>query len=228
MTPPRPSLSLVLPARDEARNIGAALERARLVLGRLCKEYEILVVDDGSRDATAAIAARFPEARVLRHPSGRGYGAALRTGLAASRMEWIAFTDADLQFEIAELERLLAVADAADLVIGVRAPRRDPWRRRLLGAVWNALVRSLLGLPVRDVNCAFKLLRREAVAKLPLHSAGAAINAELLARAVARGLRVREVPVSHFPRRAGRPSGARPAVIARALVELVRLWRELR
>jgi glycosyltransferase involved in cell wall biosynthesis len=224
----RPSLSLVLPARDEAPSIGESLERARAVLGRLTKEYEILVVDDGSRDATAEIAARFPEARLLRHPSGRGYGAALRTGLAAARMEWVAFTDADLQFELAELERLLAVAEDADLVIGVRAPRRDPLRRRLLGLGWNALVRALLGLPVRDVNCAFKLLRRTAVADLELRSSGAAINAELLARAAARGLRLREVPVSHFPRRAGRPTGARPAVIARALVELAGLWRELR
>jgi hypothetical protein len=143
-------------------------------------------------------------------------------------MDWIAFTDADLQFELAELERLLAVAEDADLVIGVRAPRRDPLRRRLLGLGWNALVRALLGLPVRDVNCAFKLLRRTAVADLELRSSGAAINAELLARAAARGLRLREVPVSHFPRRAGRPTGARPAVIARALVELAGLWRELR
>jgi glycosyltransferase involved in cell wall biosynthesis len=224
----RPTLSLVLPARDEARNIAASLERARAVLGRLTKEYEILVVDDGSRDATAEIAARFAEARLLRHPCGRGYGAALRTGLAAARMDWVAFTDADLQFELAELERLLAVAHDADLVIGVRAPRRDPLRRQLLGRGWNALVRALLGLPVQDVNCAFKLLRRAAVAELELRSSGAAINAELLARAAARGLRLREVPVSHFPRRAGRATGARPAVIARALVELAGLWRELR
>jgi glycosyltransferase involved in cell wall biosynthesis len=224
----RPTLSLVLPARDEARNIAASLERARAVLGRLTKEYEILVVDDGSRDATAEIAARFAEARLLRHPCGRGYGAALRTGLAAARMDWVAFTDADLQFELAELERLLAVADDSDLVIGVRAPRRDPLRRQLLGRGWNALVRALLGLPVQDVNCAFKLLRRAAVAELELRSSGAAINAELLARAAARGLRLREVPVSHFPRRAGRATGARPAVIARALVELAGLWRELR
>jgi glycosyltransferase involved in cell wall biosynthesis len=224
----KPTLSLVLPARDEARNIAASLERARAVLGRLTKEYEILVVDDGSRDATAEIAARFPEARLLRHPRGRGYGAALRTGLAAARMDWIAFTDADLQFELAELERLFAVAGDADLVIGVRAPRRDPLRRRLLGRGWNALVRAALGLAVVDVNCAFKLLRRAAVADLELRSSGAAINAELLARAAARGLRLREVPVSHFPRRAGRASGARPAVIARALVELASLWRELR
>lgn len=224
----RPSLSLVLPARDEAQSIGTALERARAVLGRLTKEYEILVVDDGSRDATAEIAARYPEAHLLRHPSGRGYGAALRTGLAAARMDWVAFTDADLQFELAELERLLDVAGDADLVIGVRSPRRDPLPRRLLGRGWNALVRAALGLPVRDVNCAFKLLRRAAVAELELRSRGAAINAELLARAAARGLRLREVPVSHFPRRAGRASGARPSVIARALVELARLWWDLR
>ncbi len=224
----RPSVSLVLPARDEAHSIGTALERARAALGRLTKEYEILVVDDGSRDATAEIAARVPEARLLHHGRGLGYGAALRTGLAAARMDWIAFTDADLQFDLDELERLLAVADDADLVIGVRAPRRDPLRRRLLGRGWNALVRALLGTPVRDVNCAFKLLRRSALLGLPLQSTGAAINAELLARALARGLRLREVPVSHFPRRLGRASGARPAVIARALVELARLHRELR
>lgn len=223
----RPSVSLVVPAHDEAPNIGAFLQQARQVLPRVTKEHEIIVVDDGSRDETVGIVRAFPGVRLLRHERNRGYGAALRSGLREARLGWIFFTDADLQFDLADLDLLIEASAEADIVAGYRSPRQDRWMRHLLGWGWGRLVRRLFGLRVRDVDCAFKLFRREVLDAIPIDSVGAFINTEVLVRAAALGFRLREVPVRHFPRRAGRASGARPRVILRAFRELVALRRRL-
>jgi glycosyltransferase involved in cell wall biosynthesis len=222
------SLSLVLPAHDEAANIAEAISGVRRVLERVTAEFEIVVVDDGSRDQTAAIAAAFPEVRLVRHERNLGYGAALRTGFRAARMPWVAFMDSDLQFDPEDLVRLLDARDRVDIVAGYRSPRRDPWSRCLLGSAWTALVRLLFGIRVRDVDCALKLFRKSVLDALPLESNGAFINAEILIRARAKGFRMLQLPVRHLPRRAGRSSGANLRVIARALGELFRLRRRLR
>ena len=227
-----PRLSLVFPVFDEEDNVGPLLEAALALAPRLATPFEIVVVDDGSRDRSPAIVAtlcrRDPRVRLLRHPANRGYGAALRSGLRAARGELVFFTDADLQFDLAELATLLAHADACDLVVGYRAPRRDPWRRRALAWGHRLVVRALFGLAVRDIDCAFKVFRRPVIEALPLASIGAFVNTELLLRARRAGFRIREVPVTHRPRVAGRSKGATPRVIARALVELGLLYRELR
>ena len=223
----RPSISLVLPAYNEASNLRPLLEEARRTLSRLTKEHEIIVVDDGSRDETARIAREFGGVRLLSHARNRGYGAALRTGLRAARMDWIVFTDADLQFRLADLVALLQARGDVDIVAGYRAPRRDPLRRRMLGWGWGWLVRVLYGLRVRDVDCAFKLFRRQVLDAIPIESVGAFITTEILVRAAAEGFRIREVPVRHYPRASGSASGARPRVILRALRELVVLRRRL-
>lgn len=223
----RPSISLVLPAHDEAPNLGPLLAEARRILPRIAKEYELIVVDDGSRDATAEIATRTPGVRLVRHERNRGYGAALRSGLRAARCDWIFFTDADLQFDLDDLPALLEASHGVDIVAGYRAPRRDPPLRQLLGWGWGRLVRAVHGIRVRDVDCAFKLLRRSVIDAIPIESVGAFVNTEILVRAAAHGFRIREVPVRHFPRRAGRSSGARPRVILRALGELLALRHRL-
>ena len=227
-----PRLSLVFPVFDEEDNVGPLLEAALALAPRLASPFEIIVVDDGSRDRSAAIVeARCrsdPRVRLLRHPANRGYGAALRSGLRAARGELVFFTDADLQFDLAELATLLAQADAFDLVVGYRAPRRDPWRRRALARGHRLVVRALFGLSVRDIDCAFKVFRRPVIEALPLASIGAFVNTELLLRARRAGFRIREVPVTHRPRIAGRSKGATLRVIARALLELGSLYRELR
>jgi glycosyltransferase involved in cell wall biosynthesis len=223
----RPSISLVLPAHDEAENIGRLLAQAQEVLPQISKEHEIIVVDDGSRDATARVVTRFKGVQLLRHEQNRGYGAALRTGLQSARMGWVFFTDADLQFDLRDLAELLAVSSETDIVAGYRAPRRDPPTRRLLGWGWGRLVRWLYGLDVRDVDCAFKLFRRQVLKEIPIESVGAFVNTEILVRASAAGFRIRQIPVRHFPRTAGSPSGARPRVILRAIRELVGLRRRL-
>jgi glycosyltransferase involved in cell wall biosynthesis len=223
----RLAVSLVLPAHDEAANIGEAIEGARRVLARATEVYEIIVVDDGSRDETAAIAASFPEVRVVRHDRNRGYGAALRSGFRAARKPWVALMDADLQFDPEDLARLFDASEGVDIVAGYRAPRRDPPARRLLGAAWTALIRVLFRLPVRDVDCALKLFRKALLDALPLASDGAFINAEILVRARAHEARVRQIPVRHLPRLSGRSSGANLRVIARAVRELIELRRGL-
>lgn len=230
-----PELSLVFPAWNERRNLERLLDAALGLGTALGRRIEVVVVDDGSRDATAALLdawrERHPELRVVTHPENRGYGAALRSGLRAARGELVFFSDADLQFELSELKRLLAEAEqpgGCDVVAGYRAPRRDPPGRRVLAWGWGRMVRALFDCPVRDIDCAFKLFRRPVIEAIPIASIGAFVNTEILVRARSTGFRIGEVPVSHRPRTAGRQSGARPRVIARALVELAALYRELR
>jgi glycosyltransferase involved in cell wall biosynthesis len=230
--PLRPTLSLVLPALNEAENLAVALPGARRQLALLCEDFEIIVVDDGSIDDTAqvvrAAAAEDPRVRLVQHPRNRGYGSALRSGFHAARFERVAFTDADLQFDLAELGPLLDLSAWHDVVIGYRAQRQDPWNRRLNAWAWGQLVNRTFDLSVRDVNCAFKVFRRDLLQELALRSEGAFVNTELLAQLRARGASIREVPVTHRPRLRGEQTGAKPRVVLRAFVELAGLYGELR
>lgn len=223
-------LSVVLPAHNEADNLGPVIEDVLAYLDARGGEGEIVVVDDGSTDTTGECVRRWEarDARVrgIRHRVNAGYGAALRTGLAHASGERVCLMDADRQFAAVDIGRLEALP--ADLVLGVRAPRRDPWVRVVPGRGWNALVNATLGLGVRDVDCALKLLHRRVIERCPLRSSGAFISAELVARARAAGLGVREVEVEHHPRRAGRATGLSLPVVARACVELAVVGRGLR
>jgi glycosyltransferase involved in cell wall biosynthesis len=226
------SLSFVLPAFNEAANIVEAVARCVAVGEDLGLDFEVVVVDDGSDDETRlladAVAADEPRVRTLHHPRNHGYGAALRSGLFAARKSHVFFTDADLQFDVGEIDRLLDRASDADIVAGYRAPRRDPLGRRINGWAWSRLVGAIFGLDVRDVDCAFKVFDRRVFERIPVHSLGAFVNTEILVRARAEGFTLTEVAVSHYPRRAGRPTGAHPRVILRAVRELLGLHRELR
>jgi len=228
----RPTLSLVFPVFDEEQNLGQLLEHSLRLAPRLTQDYEIVVVDDGSRDGSAAVVAAHcrvnPRIRLVRHASNRGYGAALRAGLREARGELVFFSDADLQFDLDEIATLLAHTREFDVVAGYRQARSDPWPRRLLAWAWGALVRSLFELQVRDIDCAFKVFRRHVLDAIPIASIGAFINTEILVRASKANYRIHQVPVSHRRRRHGRQTGARPRVILRALIELASLYRELR
>ncbi|MFW6050839.1 MAG: glycosyltransferase family 2 protein [Myxococcota bacterium] len=226
---PLPSLSIVLPCRNEAPSVQRVARDAVRVGRTVARRLEVLVVDDGSRDDTGelveAVARELPEVRALRNGESRGYGGALCRGFAEARMAWVFYTDGDGQFDVAQLPALVGLLGHCDLATGFRSPRCDPPWRVLNGRAWSALTRVLLGIPVRDVNCAFKLFPRALVQPEAPSSRGALISAELLARAHRRGYRIGEAPVTHRPRLAGRPSGNHPAVIARAFVELARLLR---
>ena len=229
-------LSYFFPAHDEEANLEELVREAIGALPAIAEEFEIVVVDDGSRDATPAIAdelaARHPGVvRAVHHETNLGYGAALRTGFAATRHELIAFTDGDRQFRVADLGRLterLAAPDAPDVVVGYRLRRADPMLRTVYARLYRLANRLFFGLRIRDVDCACKLFRRAALGGLRVESGGAFFSAELLIKLRAAGRTVVEVSVPHHPRTAGRPTGARPSVVFRAMRDFwalrLRLW----
>ncbi|HXE44244.1 MAG TPA: glycosyltransferase family 2 protein [Conexibacter sp.] len=227
-----PGLSIVLPCFNEQDNVADAIRYATAAASAVAEDYEVIVVNDGSTDATAERAAAFAAAdrrvRLVVHAVNRGYGDALRSGLDAARMPWVFLTDADLQFDLRELERFLPLVADADVLVGRRAQRRDPLLRRANAGAWNWLVRRLFALPIRDVDCAFKLIRAELLDGLELKAHGAMISTELVVRLLARGARLQERDVEHRPRVAGEQSGANPRVVLRAFRELVLLRGELR
>ena len=219
-----------MPAFNEEETISVAVANVRQALHDLTRDFEIIVVDDGSTDGTLArldALAAASEVRVVRLPENRGYGWALRAGFAAASRPLLFFTDSDDQFDAMDLSRLLAVIESADIVIGHREARRDGRLRAALSSGYNALVRTLLEVHVRDVNCAFKLVRREVLVAMNLVSTGYAINAEIMARAARASLRVCEVPVTHRPRLAGR-SKVSIANVPSSLLDLLWLRRALR
>ena len=225
-------LSLILPAHNEEGNLEWVVREALAALPAAFQRSEVIVVDDGSADATPAIAARLvaedPRVRVIRHPRNQGYGAALRSGFAAARGDWILFMDADRQFDIREVVKLAPLAGSYDIVAGYRLKRRDSLRRVALGATFNLVVRLLFGVRVRDIDCGFKLFRAELIRSLELRAPGALINTEILALAHRQGAALVEIGVNHYPRPAGEQSGGSPRVVLRALDETMRLWWRLR
>jgi glycosyltransferase involved in cell wall biosynthesis len=228
-TMPAPRLegiSLVLPVHNEAINLPWMLRRAAEKLPELARQVEVVIVDDGSTDGSAALARAQAadldlELRVVTHRQKSGYGITVADGLRASRMPWVAFTDADGQFDIGDLARLAAVSDRADLIGGWRIERQDARMRSVVSGTFNVLLFVLYGLRVRDVDCALKLMRGEFLQSIELENRSALLNAELYLKARMGGWRVMQVPVPHYPRRAGRRSGARPRAIVRAMKELV-------
>jgi len=231
MEPAKHALSIVLPAYDEEANIVEAVRRATDVAERLCSDHEVIVVDDGSQDRTADIvhdiALRDPRVRLIRHPDNLGYGEALRSGFRAARLDYVFFTDADNQFDLNDLERFLPWAGRVDVVAGFRANRSDPIFRHINAKAWNYLVRALFYVPVRDINCAFKLFRRSLFDEIEIESGGAMVNTELMVKLGRAGASVVEFPVMHYPRTAGTARGANPLVIIRAFRELARMRRQL-
>src|SRR5262245_24762971 len=228
----RVTLSVIFPAFNEEANIRHTVEASRIVLPKLAETWEIILVNDGSRDATTPIcdelAERYPEVRAIHHVENRGYGAALKSGILAARHDYIFFTDSDGQFDLQELEHLIQWASEYDIVTGYRAKRQDPPHRLINAWGWKTLVRMVLGVKVRDIDCAFKIFQRSVFDRVQIRSVGAMVNTEILAQANSFGMRIHEVKVSHYPRRAGKPSGANLRVIAKAFRELFRLWGQLR
>jgi glycosyltransferase involved in cell wall biosynthesis len=226
------SISAVLPAYNEEGNIREAVHRTMEAVAAHTSDYEIVVVDDGSRDRTSEILqatmAEHPQVRVVRHQVNRGYGGALRSGFEAATKELVFLVASDNQYDPSEISRLLPLMGGADIVTGYRARRQDPFLRRIYAWCWNTLVNLLFGYLGRDVDCAFKLFRREILEEIALTSSGALIDTQLLAGARRQGFRIREVAVSHFPREVGQQTGANVRVVLRAFRDLIRYWWELR
>ena len=236
-TPPRvPALSYFFPAHDEEANLQSLVDEALEALPEIAERFEIVAVDDGSRDATPAIADRLAAAhpdvvRAVHHPTNLGYGAALRSGFRAARFDLVCFTDGDRQFRVADLARLtsrLAEPDAPDVVVGYRLRRADPPIRALYARLYRLANRIWFGVRVRDIDCACKLFRRAALEGVRVESGGAFFSAELLVKLRAADRTMAEVGVPHYPRTAGSPTGAKPSVVWRAVKDFwglrLRMW----
>lgn len=223
------SLSLVFPAYNEEGNIQAVLEAAEKAGRQLTNNLEILIVNDGSNDRTAELvrqaAITNPSIKLINNSTNLGYGQTVWRGLKAAKSDWLFFSDADSQFDLAEIGKLLARTDKHRVVIGYRAQRQDPFFRLVNARLWGRLVDAFFGLGVKDIDCAFKLFHRTALDNVEVLSGGATFSAELLIRLKKNGQLFAEVPVTHLPRPTGQTTGAKPAVIIRALRELWRLYR---
>ena len=229
-------LSYFFPAHNEEANLAGLVAEALETLPSLADTFEIVIVNDGSKDATGRIADELTGAnpgvvRAVHHPTNYGYGAALRSGFRSSRYEHVAFTDGDRQFQVVDLGRLierLAEADRPDVVVGYRIKRADPFIRTAYARIYKLANRIFFGLQVRDVDCACKLFRCEALEGIAVESGGAFFSAELLIKLQAAGRSIAQVGVPHYPRTAGSPTGAKPSVVFRAVKDFwflrLRLW----
>ena len=218
------SISIVLPTYNEEAVIGTTLERVLNVMSEWGEDFEVLVVNDGSRDRTGYIVAAVmevePRVRMVTHEHNQGYGAALVSGFAAATKELTFFMDADGQFDINDLRAFFLFIDRYDAVIGYRINRQDSSMRKLNAWGWKLLISWVLDVHVRDIDCAFKLLHTDFLHQHLLQTRGAMINAELLYTLQQAGGIYKELSVHHLPRQAGRATGAKPSVILRAFREL--------
>lgn len=218
------SLSVILPAYNEEALIGQTLCTVMAALSSWMHDFEVIVANDGSKDRTADIVAQVAaydrRIRLVNHPVNQGYGAALVTGFESVNKELAFFMDADGQFDIRDLVRFFPLIDEYGAVLGYRRERQDTWMRKLNAWGWKQLVRFIFGIHVRDIDCAFKLFRAEFFRTQRLETRGAMINVEIIYKLARAGYTYTEVGVQHLPRRAGKATGAKPAVILRALREL--------
>ncbi|OGD86620.1 hypothetical protein A2Z23_01090 [Candidatus Curtissbacteria bacterium RBG_16_39_7] len=228
-----PAISVFFPAHNEEKNIQKSVLQALVILPQVAQEFEIIVIDDGSIDKTAAIVKRIankkPAVKLISHKTNLGYGASLKTGFYSSRYPLICFTDSDGQFDFSEIKFFLPHLKRSDLIVGYRRKRAEGLMREINAKAWAFLIRILFGLKVKDLDCAFKVIKKRVIDKIPkLESEGAMISAELLVKTKKMGFKIAEIPVSHYPRKAGIQTGANLKVIAKAFLDLFRLYPKLR
>ncbi|MBN1295914.1 glycosyltransferase family 2 protein [bacterium] len=227
----RYSLSVFFPAHNEIESLPGIVKAAGDICRELVGDFEIIIVDDGSTDGTSELADRLessePGVRVVHHGMNRGYGGALRSGFLSAKKDLIFYTDADAQFDMAELRDVLPMIETADVVTCYRTGRCDPWHRSLNTWLFEKTVSLVFGLKIRDPDCAYKIYRREVIEQMELTSDGAMIDVEMLLQAQRAGYRIVQRGVRHYPRKSGMPSGANIRVILKAFREMIRLWRRL-
>jgi len=225
-------LSIVLPAYNEEGNIERAVRSAFEGASRIPVTCEVVAVDDGSRDGTAAILKRLlaefgSSLRLVEHPRNLGYGVALRDGFRATRGELVFYTDSDNQFDLGELADFMPLLESNDAALGYRTFRQDPWLRKFVSLGFNRLSSFAFGMSVLDLNCSFKLFRGDLIRGLPLVSTDFFIDTELVARIHRGGYRYVQRGVRHYPRTVGH-STVRPSDVPRTLASLARMWFRLR
>jgi glycosyltransferase involved in cell wall biosynthesis len=227
-----PGLSIFFPAYNDAGTIASLVIRALQVAARLTPDFEVIVVNDGSADATAEIAdelARtYPQVRVIHHASNRGYGGALRTGFSSATKDLVAYTDGDAQYDPVEIELLWRHLDPdADMVTGYKISRSDPWYRIVIGRLYHHTVKILFRLRVRDVDCDFRLLRRAIFERVHLEGDTGVICLEMMRKIQDAGYRVNEVPVHHYHRTHGSSQFFNVRRLVWTAVDVFKLWVKL-
>jgi len=226
-------ISVFFPAYNEEKNIRETVLEAKKILERIAEKWEIIVVNDGSKDKTGQIsenlAKKEPRIKVFTHSPNRGYGGALKSGFAKAKYEWVAFTDADGQFDFSEITKFIKKIKEAELVLGYRLTRADSFLRKLFTWGWATLAKILLGLEARDYSCGFKLIKKEVYQKVqPLVGEEKVTQIELLVKAKKAGFTFAEVGVHHYPRKKGQQTGTDFKVISKSLIDLIKLWQRLR
>jgi glycosyltransferase involved in cell wall biosynthesis len=224
------SLSVFFPAYNDAPSLPGLLEKTFTTLRSHVADYEVIVVNDGSWDNTGEVLEKLrrqyaPYLRVVTHPQNRGYGGALRTGFASSTKDWVFYTDGDGQYDPNELPRLLELVRAdTGLVNGYKMERHDPQHRIWIGSTYNFCARLLFRIRIRDIDCDYRLIRRDLLEKIRLTSTSGTICVELVRKIEISGCGVIEIPVHHYPRLHGRSQFFRVRSLLKTLFELIRLW----
>jgi glycosyltransferase involved in cell wall biosynthesis len=224
-----PSLSIFFPAYNDSGTIASMVIRAIQAASPLTPDFEVIVVNDGSADATAAVAdelARtYPQVRVVHHPTNRGYGGALQTGFRSATKDVIFYTDGDAQYDPGELPVLwAALGPDADMVNGFKISRSDPLHRIVIGRIYHHTVSRLFGLTVKDVDCDFRLMRRSIFERISLEKTSGVICLEMMKKITDGGFRIVEVPVHHYHRAYGQSQFFNFRRIAKTAVDVFRLW----
>jgi len=222
-------ITVFFPAFNDAPTIAALVRNAADILSRLTSDPEIIVVNDGSRDSTAEVLEgllpEVPFLRVVTHETNKGYGAALRSGFKVATKDLVFYTDGDGQYDVRELERLYqAMSDGVDVVNGYKLNRADGLHRKLLGGIYARFTRKLFRLPIVDVDCDFRLIRKSALDSVDLKTCSGAICVELVDQLASSGARFAEVGVNHYPRVAGRSQFLSPSRVLRTIVDVATLW----
>jgi len=222
------SISYFCPAYNEQENLERAVTSALAVLKETGVFFEIIIVDNGSFDKTPQIADRFaqayPQIKVIHHASNREYGGALKSGFMNAVNEIVVYTDSDNQYDFNDFKKMLPYLDKYDVVMGVRENRHDSVYRKIQSAIFGLLLKILFGLNAKDINCSFKVYKKRVLDNIDICSNSAFIDAEMYIRARKKGYKICEVAVQHFPRQAGKATGARPFVVLLTIKEIFCYW----
>lgn len=226
------SISAVFPAYNDAGTIPSMVLTSLIALRQVTDDYEVIVTNDGSKDATAEVlqelASRFPELKVITHETNKGYGCALRSGFAAASKEWVFYTDGDAQYNPLEMPKLVeALTEDTDVVNGYKISRNDSWYRILIGRIYHHIVKIAFGFKLRDVDCDFRLIRRDLFDRIPLESKTGTICLEMVKKFQDAGAKFTEVPVNHYHRSYGKSQFFKPKHLWTTFKHLSQLWWKL-
>lgn len=226
------SLSVFFPCFNEQENVVLMVNKALAIIPSLARKYEIIIVNDGSLDRTKQIAQKlavqYPQVKVVNHKKNLGYGASLRTGFKSSQYQWVFFTDGDGQFDLTELKKFIIYADKYQVILGYRKNRVEGWKRLLFARLYKLYIDILFRVHVKDIDCAFKLIKTELISDLNLFSNGAFISAEMLYKLKKKQIKFKQIPVQHYARVYGKATGANLKVIMIGLWEPLKLYLKLK